>query len=372
MKIAQVVCVYPPYKGGIGTAAVNMGRLLRQNGWQVVTFTPDYGEKYDKEDGAVRIKTPIKSGNAAFLPTLAKELAPFDVVLLHYPFFGAEEVVWFLKKFFWKKNKKLVVQYHMDAALNGALGRVFLKTHDFVFGSLFDEADLVLSASLDYVASGKLKDFYKNNEAKFKEIPYALDVDRFSLGSDQKDNSNFHILFVGGLDKAHYFKGVDVLLDAAAELKGAGRNFILELVGSGDLETGYKSRADALGINDRVVFSGKVSDDDLPKKYRSADVTVLPSINSGEAFGIVLIESMACGTPVIASNLPGVRSVFSDGGEGLLVETGSVNDLVKKIEFLMDYGARRRQMSEAARDLAVSKYSYKAVGEAVAKVFKIL
>jgi glycosyltransferase involved in cell wall biosynthesis len=372
MKIAQVVCVYPPYKGGIGTAAVNAGRLLRASGFEVTTFTPDYGRDYEPEDGLVRIKTPIKSGNAAFLPALAKELAPFDIIYLHYPFFGAEEVIWFLKKFFWKSKKRLVIQYHMDAALSGFLGRAFLKTHDFVFGSLFEEADLILSASLDYVQSSKLGAFYKKAKDKFLEIPYGLDTDKFKPASGEIRDGAFKVLFVGGLDRAHYFKGVGVLLEAAAELKGEGREFIVELIGSGDLEQEYKSRAEVLGVKDVIVFSGKVGDDDLPEKYRRADVTVLPSINSGEAFGIVLTESMACGTPVIASDLPGVRSVFSNGNEGLLVKTGSVDDLADKLRFFMDYGTRRRQMGEAARKKAVERYSYKAVGQALAWAFKNL
>jgi len=372
MKIAQVVCVYPPYRGGIGTAAVNAARLLREAGFEVTTFTPDYGRNAPAEEGVVRIKTPVKAGNAAFLPTLAKELAAFDVIYLHYPFFGAEEVVWFLKRFFWGNKKKLAIQYHMDAALNGFLGQAFLKTHDLVFGSLFSDADLIISASLDYVRSGRLKSLYEKDKDKFLEIPYGLDVDRFSPLSANDDKGHFRILFVGGLDKAHYFKGVGVLLKAASLLRVEGRDFVLELVGSGDLSDDYRRQAEELGLKGAVVFSGMVGDEDLPGKYRSADVTVLPSVNSGEAFGIVLTESMACGTPVIASDLPGVRSVFLDGKEGLLAKAGDAADLAGKIRFLMDYEVRRRRMGEDARELALVRYSYRVVGRALAEAFRNL
>lgn len=371
MRIAQVVCVHPPYKGGIGTAAVNAARLLRDAGFEVVTFTPDYGHAAEAEDGVVRIKTPIKTGNAAFLPTLAAALEPFDIVYLHYPFFGAEEVVWLLKKFFWKDKKKLVVQYHMDAALGGLLGRAFQRTHEFLFSSLFEDADLILSASLDYVRSGRLKDFYERNKGKFLEVPYGLDTERFSPVA-KEGNGRFRILFVGGLDRAHYFKGVEVLLAAAAKLKGEDRDFVIDLVGSGDLADGYRRQAENLGLKDMVVFSGKVGDEELPGKYRAADITVLPSVNSGEAFGIVLTESLACGVPVVASDLPGVRSVFTDGQEGLLASVGSADDLAAKIRFYMDYGARRREMGISGRELALKKYSFQAVGRSLAAAFESL
>jgi glycosyltransferase involved in cell wall biosynthesis len=372
MKIAQVVCVYPPYKGGIGTAAVNAGRILSEAGFDVTTFTPDYGQAFEPIENVIRIKSPLKVGNTAFLPSLTKKLKDFDIIYLHYPFFGAEEVLWFLKKFIWKNKKKLVVQYHMDAAFNGFIGKTFLKTHDLVFKTLFSDADLILSASLDYVESSRIKSFYLKNKEKFLEIPYGLDTDKFSPSKEKVTNEKFKIIFVGGLDKAHYFKGINVLLKALAGLKKEGQEFILDIVGSGDLMEDYKAQAKNFDIENEVVFCGKVSDDDLPQKYREADLVVLPSVNSGEAFGIVLTEGLACGVPVVASNLPGVRSVFTDGKEGFVVEVGNATDLATKIRFFMDYGARRREMGLAGRELALAKYSFKVVAEKLTQAFRNL
>jgi glycosyltransferase involved in cell wall biosynthesis len=372
MKIAQIVCVYPPYKGGIGTSAVNAGRLLSEAGFDVTTFTPDYGQEVEPIKGVVRIKSPLKVGNAAFLPSLVKELKDFDVIYLHYPFFGAEEVLWFLKKFIWKNKKKLVVQYHMDAAFNGFVGKTFLKTHDLIFKSIFSDADLILSASLDYVRSSRIKKFYLENKEKFLEIPYGLDTNKFSPPQNKIANEKFKILFVGGLDKAHYFKGISVLLEALAELKKENQEFVLDIVGSGDLAPSYQQQAKDFGIAQEVIFCGKVSDEDLPDKYREADLSVLPSINSGEAFGIVLTESLACGVPVVASDLPGVRSVFNDGQEGFWSKTGDAFDLAAKIRFFMDYGVRRREMGLAARQLALDKYSFEVIGRKLKEAFNSL
>ena len=95
-------------------------------------------------------------------------------------------------------------------------------------------------------------------------------------------------LLVGALDKAHYFKGVDVFLQALSRLPAHVHGLI---VGDGDLRPAYQAQAVTLGIADRVAFAGRVPGGDLADHYRFADVTVLPSTTMGEAFGLVLVES---------------------------------------------------------------------------------
>jgi glycosyltransferase involved in cell wall biosynthesis len=239
---------------------------------------------------------------------------------------------------------------------------------EMIFGSLFKSADAVVSASLDYIKNSKLAAFYALNQDKFAEVPYPVDTDRFHPGPAPE--GVFRIMFVGGLDRAHYFKGISVLLEAAARLRQEGRDFVLDIVGDGDLKETYEERAEELGIGGHVVFSGSVADDDLPAKYRQASTVVLPSINKGEAFGIVLTEAMASGVPVIASDLPGVRSVFIDGREGLACRPGDVFSLKDKLKAMMDDPVRRAEMARAARASALAKYSYAAAGQNFAAVVK--
>jgi glycosyltransferase involved in cell wall biosynthesis len=94
----------------------------------------------------------------------------------------------------------------------------------------------------------------------------------------------------------------------------------------------------------------------LAHAYQEANFLVLPSINQGEAFGLVLLEAMSSGKPVIASSLPGVRSVFTDGQEGLAVRAGDVDDLAEKIFRLSEDEGLREQMGRRARELVLSKY----------------
>jgi hypothetical protein len=114
MKIAEVVCVFPPYKGGIGKTALEQAKGLAESGEGVEVFTPNFGRgKIADEKFKINyLKPVVKFGNAAFLPQLLWRLKGFDVVIFHYPFFGTMEVLWLAKKMgLWRG--RLFVYYHI-------------------------------------------------------------------------------------------------------------------------------------------------------------------------------------------------------------------------------------------------------------------
>lgn len=371
MKIANIVCAYPPYKGGIGTAASDFRKYAVMAGFNVRTFTPDYGGGVgvnDEKDGVERIKPILRFGNGAFLPQLFFCLQEFDIAYLHYPFFGGAEAVWLWKLF--NPKKKLIIHYHMDTAGLPFLARALSLPSRLIANDIFRRADLIVSASLDYVKNGALAEVYKKYPEKFREIPYGVDIERFH--PEEKSFDKIKILFVGGLDQAHYFKGVDKLLEALALLKEDGINeWELDIVGSGDLQPIYQEKAKFLSLSGQVCFLGNVSDSDLPGFYARSHLTVLPSVNKAEAFGIVLIESMAAGTPVLASDLTGVRGVFTDGYEGLSVRPGDVCDLKEKIKNLISDSAVLKIMGKRSRALAESRYSSKVVAKEIRDILML-
>ncbi len=120
-----------------------------------------------------------------------------------------------------------------------------------------------------------------------------------------------------------------------------------------------------MGLESKINFSGKLNDQELVNKYQESDIFVLPSTDSSEAFGIVLLEAMACGLPVIASKLPGVRGVFKDNQEGLLIEPGDVKDLSQKLELLINDQNKRQDMGVRARIKTEKKYSLKKMKESL-------
>ena len=155
------------------------------------------------------------------------------------------------------------------------------------------------------------------------------------------------LLFVGAMDVDHAFKGVPELLRAFSGVADHPSRPQLVLAGGGGQREHYIALARQVGAGE-AVFPGRVSDDDLLTLYRAAYATVLPSTNSDEAYGVVLAEGMACGTPGIASALPGVRTVLRDGDTGVLVPPGDIPALTRAMRDLLDDPSRRQRMSESA------------------------
>ena len=370
MRIAHVVCVYPPYKGGIGNVAKDFASLIK-SGNEVTIFTPAQNNLKFEEKGGVKIKylKPfLKYGNGAFLPQLFFKLKDFDIVHLHYPFFGASEIV-YLAKIFFKKRFKLIIHYHMDTGSLSFFSKILSIFSKIIFKQLFNVADKITFASEDYILKSRIKNFYQKNKQKFNLLPFGVDADKFFPDSNKKEKNKINILFVGGLDKAHYFKGVDILLKALSGV--LNDKIILNIVGQGDMLAEYKKTAKNIGIKKYVNFLGGVDDEELIRNYQKADIFVLPSINSHEAFGVVLLEAMACGVPVIASNLSGVRSVFKDKQEGLFARPCDIFDLKEKINILIFDKNFRKQMGVNARRLACEKYSFKILKERLEEIYDL-
>lgn len=361
MKIANIACAWPPYTGGMASSAHQISQLLGER-HEVVDYTPFH------------LKPWLRYGHGAFLPQLLWRLRGFDYIYLHYPFFGSAEIVWLFMLF--SRQTRLIIHYHMDAVGLSPVARLLSLPGRLIVRRLFRQAETVVTASLDYVKNGCLKDYYRKHPDKFREIPFGLDLKKFQPARLHRPTKNkmiaraqeminyvndkfikrqrLQLLFVGGLDRAHYFKGIPVLLEALAGLDQ--ERWRLDIVGDGDQRPKYEAQSARLGINNSVHFRGRLDDLELVRAYQNADLFVLPSINSHEAFGIVLTEALACGVPVIASDLPGVRSVFHNFQEGLLVGPGDAADLRKKLQFIFDNEEARREMSRAARRLAENRY----------------
>lgn len=384
MKIAQIVCVFPPYNGGIGHSAKRFSDILSCN-HEITTFTLKQTGDIKNEDGIFRLQPIIRFGHAGLPFSLLFSLNKFDCIYLHYPFFGASEIVWLFLLF--NKKTKLIIHYHMDTNNLAWYLKILAWPSLLVRNSLFKRADKIVTASLDYLEHSQIAEFAKNNPEKIKEVPFGLDTNKFIPKLPEKENKliaktkeiihyitkniikrgQVNLLFVGGLDSAHYFKGLDVLLNALNKLDH--KNWVLKIVGSGNLQESYQKKSEALALDNKIKFLGKVDEITLIKSYQEADVFILPSINKHEAFGLVLTEAMACGTPVIASELPGVRSVFRNGVDGLTVKINDDQDLAAKIDELIGDEKKRLVMGKNARAYAVSKYSWEAVTDKLNNIF---
>jgi len=361
MRIAQVTPVYPPYRGGIGAVAFEYTERLRQRGHEVQVLTPRYRAVADDPDYVHRIRPWFKFGNAALIPQIRGRLDQFDLVHLHYPFFGGADFVSLWKAM---SNVPLVTTYHHDVKGKGLKSLVFKTYGTMTRSRALHASDAVLVSSLDYAESSQAKWFYRHHQDRFVDMPFGVDTERFHPGIGEQVRSRLNIpmnvpviIFVGGLDPAHYFKGVPVLLRA---LKQVDKNipWHLIVVGQGSLKDSFEATAGTYGIGDRVHFVGGASEEELPEYYRAADIHVLPAIDRSEAFGIVTTEAAASGIPSLVSNLPGVRSVIEDERTGCVIQPNNVESLQSKLLQLLNDSTRREKMGAAARVRAEQEYGW--------------
>ncbi|MBT4723171.1 glycosyltransferase family 4 protein [Candidatus Falkowbacteria bacterium] len=342
MKIAHIVCQLPPTIGGLGNSAHHFARKIAEKGQDITVFTlssKNIDFASDKNYKVKALGSLIQFKLAAVLPQLLWKLRKFDIVHLHYPFFGSNFLV-SLVKLFRGKEVKFILHYHQDVNFQGI--KIILEwiPRKLFLGIILRLADKVVVSSFDYIMASNINNFYQKHKEKFVEIPFGVNEtflprenDKELLNKYSIKESDKVIMFVGGLGQNHYFKGVDDLIKSFEYLKDD--NLKLLIVGDGNLRDRYKALAKELKIENRVIFAGYVDDEQLSNHYNLADILVLPSTEKNEAFGIVLIEAMAHGKPVIASDLPGVRQVVAKGNNGFLVKQNSPEDIAKKIQDLL-------------------------------------
>ena len=247
--------------------------------------------------------------------------------------------------------RRLVIWHHSD------LLRPTWAPHTYghIQRALYRRADCVIVSSPALAANSALARCAR----RLVVIPYGVDVDAYqrpeSIDADRvrairAGRQSPLVLFVGRLV---YYKGVEVLCEAMARCPGT-----LVIVGTGPLEHTLRDMVDRLGLAERVIFMGEVADDDLIACYRAADLLVLPSVARTEAFGIVQIEAMAAGVPVISTNLPtGVPWVNQDGVSGLVVPPGDPHALAAAIQRIGGDVDLRRRLGEGARLRAATTFS---------------
>ncbi|HEX5018914.1 MAG TPA: D-inositol-3-phosphate glycosyltransferase [Actinomycetes bacterium] len=251
-------------------------------------------------------------------------------------------------------------------------------------GRVLGEAAVVASADRlianTPTEAAQLVDLYDADPLTVATVPPGVDLNVFTPG-DAADarrrlgiNERSHVLlFVGRIQP---LKAPDVLLAAASQLLDRRPELRDELVvavvggpsGSGLAHPHHlEAMANSLGIADVVRFAPPVAQSRLVDWYRAADVTVVPSYN--ESFGLVAIESQACGTPVVAASVGGLRTAVADGVSGVLIDGHNPGDYAKVIEQLIDQPEKRADMSLAA-ELHAAEFGWDATARGTLDVYE--
>lgn len=194
-------------------------------------------------------------------------------------------------------------------------------------------------------------------------IPNGVDLEHFSPDVspiDEYRDGKVNLLFVGRLEKR---KGLNYLLKAYRQIKAEMPDSRLIIVGPGTrLRKKYEKQVIRSGLED-VIFTGHVSYDELPRYYQTADIFCAPATDC-ESFGIVLLEAMALGKPVVASDIGGYSGLVAHGVDGLLVPPRDSGRLAQALLSLMADEPRRQQMGVQGR-VKAEKYAWKHVAQRV-------
>jgi phosphatidylinositol alpha-mannosyltransferase len=203
----------------------------------------------------------------------------------------------------------------------------------------------------------------------YRIIPNGVDFERFAKPVEvipRFADGRLNVLFVGRLEKR---KGLKHLLRAWGYVRGQFKDARLIVVGEGRPRKGYERYARSRGW-DEVVFAGYVSDDELVRYFHSSHVFCAPSTGQ-ESFGIVLLEAMAAGRPIVASRIPGYQEVLANDVEGILVEPKNHGELATALARLLANPTERRRMGNAGLRKA-RRYRWDKIAEQVLEFYEVV
>lgn len=249
----------------------------------------------------------------------------------------------------------LVAVYHADLKDDKGVGFFATRLHNY---AVLGVARRILTTNATLAAKLRSRGI---RSAKVTSVAPGIDAEFFGEAPLGAPESELDLLFVGALDEYHEYKRLDLLLAAVVAMVTKGEAVTLAVVGAGSKLAHYRSLAASLGLADVVTFYGFVSDDVLPSLYRRARTFVLPSPTTQEGFGLVCLEAMAAGTPVVCSRQAGVASIVAGCAPCALWNGADISSLVAAIEKAR--GATRSQRDDLAHRMR--PYSWSAMGRVI-------
>ena len=365
MKILQTNKLYYPVTGGIERVVQQLAEGLSDWTSTTVLVCRKKGKTtWEQVNGVpvLRCKTLVNVSSLpislSYLHYFKKEAKKNDIVHIHMPF-PLGDLACLLSGY----KGKVVLWWHSDIVRQERMMVLYRPLMNW----LLRRADAIVVATEGHIKGSK---YLKPYAGKCKIIPYGVDgwikqqADTFLAQkteetAKEKIKNPVRFLFVGRLV---YYKGVRNLLEACYQLVSQEpqlkAKIVVDIVGSGPLEEELHKYVSEKGLQDLILFHTQVSDEQLMEFYKNCDVFVLPSQQRSEAFGLVQIEAMAFGKPVINTNLPsGVPYVSQDGITGLTVEPSDREGLAQALKKLTIDDECRTRMGQAARQRVEDEYT---------------
>lgn len=368
MKIIQASCYYPPHIGGVENHVMELTKALMRRDNDLQVLTSDIP----------------KNGYGECIKFKAKEIFPHYVPFI----FGLSKIKYmdadmfhshspppFFSNAICKANKKPhVITYHFDVKIPKTVGNIRIPT---LLGTCVEKyyarhyalkvlecCDAIIVTGKSYAETSPIL-----HEFLFKchVIPNGIDINKFDAAIRTLNNVRRAkvVLFVGRLVLP---KGIDDLIRAMPAVLNEVPEAKLVIVGEGEEQKKLATLVTNLALEDKVEFRGYVKFEELARSYLEASVFVLPSFTRLENFGIVLLEAMACRTPVIAADIPGVSENITKEN-GLLFRPRDVDSLAESIITIISDDEKVKRMGEAGRKLVEERYDWDVIAEQVSKLY---
>ncbi|MEQ1592333.1 MAG: glycosyltransferase [Thiobacillaceae bacterium] len=352
LNIVHLGKYYLPDAGGIESVTLSLSKGAAQAGHKVtvVCFKKNPANNADVIDGVRVFRAPIRRFISSqpislkYVMLCLREARHADVVHLHAPNMLAAVCGLFIGR-----KKQLLVHWHSDVIGKGFLSRI-LKPLEI---SLLKRANRIVATSQIYAdASATLRPF----QSKISVVPIGvpepnktvengLNTESFLTNLASTINGKKIILAVGRLVS---YKGLNVLIEAARHLDDGA---VIVIVGDGPQRESLMRVICAADVSDRVLLVGRLSDEALHALFSCSTLYCLPSITRAEAFGVVLLEAMAYGLPIVATNIPGsgVPWVNQHGLSGINVPVSDPLALANACNHILNSPGVRARLSTGAR-----------------------
>ena len=364
IRVLHVGKFYPPVAGGMERMLQLLCENERPGVDSRVLVANHAGGTVREEPGGVpvtRVRSLGRIGSVGICPTLPLWLRRLeaDLMVVHEP-----NPVALVSVVLARPRAGVLVWFHSEVVRPRWKYRLLYRP--FLRGVLRRAARVIVSSPELARHAVELRDF----RDKCVVVPFGVDTRRLAATAEVLARANAlrarHqtpvLLFVGRLVP---YKGVDVLLRA---LDGIEATTLL--VGGGPLRAELEAQARALRLS-RVRFLGEVSDEELTALYRAADVLVLPSVTRAEAFGVVQLEAMACGVPVVSTNLPsGVPWVNQHDKTGLVVSPGDADGLRQALLALLTDQPRREALGRYARERVDREFTLRRMAQLTSGLYR--
>lgn len=352
IKILQINKLYYPDIGGIERTVQHIAEGLKEKVEMSVLVCQPKGLGVMEQINEIPVQRCGSFGtlfsmpiSLSFLWQLRRKSKGQDILQFHAPF-PLGDLACLLSGY----RGKVVLYWHSDVVKQKKLMILYRP----IMERFLKRTDAIIVGADGVIKGSSYLEPYQD---KCVTIPFAVNQKIEQMGKKYMEQAQPNMekyarfLFVGRLV---YYKGVNVLIEAFAGVENAE----LTIIGCGDMEKDLKAYINEHGMSDRVHFLGKVEEDRLYHEFSECDVFVLPSIAKSEAFGLVQLEAMAFGKPVINTNLPsGVPEVSINGITGLTVEPGNKRELGDAMRWFVEHPSERHEMGNAARKRLDSNYT---------------